>query len=149
MAAAATTPPCTFSAPAPLPELGASVEAAAVSELDVVVLRAVVLVDPVVELSSVVVVLEDSSVVVEDESSLVLVPLVLAPETVEEAPPVGRAAVPSAPLTVNAGAKLTLLGSVSSVMRNVYCWPASTASAGISKVAAPPEAGISAVTVSW
>lgn len=149
-AATATIPPWTCRAPTP--ESGASVVAAAVSLLEVRVVRELVSVEvsvPVVDEVSVSVVELSVAVVVEsvivEDSSVVVAPVAEAvSERVEAPDDAGRDAVPSAPATVKAGAKLKLVGSSSSVMRNVYSPSAVTASAGIVKEAVPSAAGTAA-----
>lgn len=142
MAAAATIPPWTWRAPTPLLELGASVVAAADSLLLVRLERELVSL-AVSELSvdELSVAVDEELSVMVDESSVVLLPLAVeVPEAVapDEA---GREAVPSAPATVKAGAKLTFVGFSSSVIRKVY-WPSAvTASAGMMNEADPAAAG--------
>lgn len=149
-AAAATRPPWTCRAPTPLVlESGAWVVAAAVSLLEVRVVRELLSVveelSPVVEDESAVV-LEEESSVVEDESSVLLEPLaVREPEAVEAPDEAGSEAVPEAPATVKAGAKLKFCGFSSSVMRMVYSVPDSTASAGMVNDADSAEAWMLAV----
>ena len=129
---------------APFPLSGASVVSAAAVLLlvrDDCELVELVLLSSVVELS---VALEVESVVVE--ASVVLLPLAVEePEAVDAPEDAGREAVPSAPATVNAGAKLKLFGSSSSVMRRVYEPSAVTASAGMVNDALPAAAGTEAV----
>lgn len=145
-AATAARPPWTCNAPTPLLELGASVVAAAVSLLEVREVReldSLVVEEPVSEA------VEEESVVEDDESSVVLLPLAVALAVPEVAPEeAGREAVPSAPATVKAGAKLKFEGFSSSVMRKVYEPLAVTASAGIVKEAVPAEAGMLAAHIS-
>lgn len=149
-AAAATRPPWTCRAPTPLVlESGASVVAAAVSLLEVRVVRellsVVLLLSSVVDEESAVVV-ELLSSVVDEESSVLLESLaVREPEAVEAPDEAGSEAVPSAPATVKAGAKLKFCGFSSSVIRMVYSVPDSTASAGIVKEALSAEAWMLAV----
>lgn len=142
-AAAANAPPCTFKK-APAAALGAEVVSAADVELDVLE-DELELVDEALS-----VLLESVEVAVDEESVELDVP-VLVPEVepVDVAlpdvdVPAGREAVPDAPATVKAGAKFTLLGLSSSVMRMVYSPSALTALAGMTKVADSAEAGTSA-----
>ena len=116
--------------------------AAAVALLDVRVVRELVWL-PVVELP-VSEALE--SVMVDELSSVVRLPVAVAVPVVapDEA---GREAVPEAPATVKAGAKLKFCGFVSSVMRKVYWLPAATTSAGMVKEADPAAAGTLAARV--
>lgn len=137
--ATATIPPWTWSAPTPLLESGASVVAAADELLEVRVVRELVSLS-VVELP--VSDADEESVMVDDESSVVLLSVAVAVAVRVVAPDeAGREAVPSAPATVNAGAKLKFCGSSSSVIRRVYSLPAATTSAGIVKDAEPAAAG--------
>lgn len=86
----------------------------------------------------------EESVMVEEESSSVevLLAAVAVPLALVAPDEAGREAVPSAPATVNAGAKLKFCGFSSSVIRRVYWLPAATASAGMVKEAEPAAAGI-------
>ena len=129
-------------------ESGASVVAAAVSlrvvrelvSLSVVLL----LLSSVVELP-VALAVESESVV--EESPVVRLPLAVEePDAVVAPDEAGREAVPSAPATVKAGAKLKFSGLSSSVMRMVYSLPSLTASAGMVKEADSAEAGMPAAT---
>lgn len=126
--------------------------AAADSLLEVRVVReldSVLLLLSVVEEAAALVV---ESELVVDDSSVLLLPLALAveePEAVLAPDETGREAVPSAPATVKAGAKLKLSELSSSVMRMVYSVPASTASAGMVKEADSAEAGTPAAICQW
>lgn len=149
-ATAATRPPWMCREPTPLVlESGASVVAAAVSLLLVRVVRelvslSVLLLSSVVELP-VALAVESESVV--DESSVVRLPLAVEePDAVVAPDEAGREAVPVAPATVKAGAKLKFSGFSSSVIRMVYSLPSLTASAGMVKEADSAEAGTPAAT---